>query len=258
VKNVASLSQIDMARLAKTHLEDAAHILVVDQDPGIRQTLARCLAREGYGVSLAANSVQMRALLATNSVDLIFLEAVMPGEDALTLAREIRGNSFVGIIVLTGPGDVVDRVACLKAAADDFLAKPFRLREIPPRVKGLLRRRRVAAKPRAPASSGDILRFDGWSIDLARRRLVSPRDREVALTTREFDLLAAFVTHPGRVLNRNALMDLTRGQGAEAFDRTVDAQVTRLRKKIEADPKNPTLVKSVRGVGYVFAAKIDE
>jgi two-component system, OmpR family, response regulator len=239
-------------------LKDVAHILVVVEDQHIRQMLARAFAREGYGVSVAANGAQIRALLGAKSVDVIVLEAVMPGEDGLALAREIRAKSGVGVIALAGPQGAMDRLVGFEPGADDYIEQPFRSRNVLARVKSLLRRRRPAANATAPVASGEIRRFDGWSIDLARRRLVSPRDKEVALTPREFDLLAAFVKHPGRVLNRNALMDLTRGRGWEAFDRTIDAQITRLRRKIEADPKNPTLVKSVRGVGYVFTAKIDE
>jgi DNA-binding response OmpR family regulator len=237
--------------------EDAVHILVVDDDQRIRQMLTRYFEQEGYRISVAADGPAMRAQL-TDSVDVILLDVVMPGEDGLTLARQIRARSDVGIIMLTGRDDVLDRVVGLEIGADDYIAKPFHLREVMARIKSVLRRR--SPRPdQAPASGGDgeIIRFDGWRLDAGRRQLISPEGEDVALTTGEFDLLSAFVKHPGRVFGREVLMDLTRGRAWEAFDRTIDAQVARLRKKIEIAPKNPTLIKSVRGVGYVFTGKVD-
>ena len=184
---------------------------------------------------------------------MILLDVVMPGEDGLTLAREIRAKSDVGIIMLTGRDDVLDRIVGLEVGADDYIAKPFHLREVLARVKSVLRRRRQMP----PAATGEVIRFEGWRLDVSRRQLISPKGEDVALTTGEFDLLAALARHPGRVLGREALMDLTRGRNWETFDRTIDAQVARLRKKIEADPKNPTLVKSICNVGYVFTGKVD-
>ncbi len=221
--------------------------------------LTRYFEQEGYRVSVAANGAAMRAQLKSRPVDIILLDVVMPGEDGLTLAREIRATSDVGIIMLTGRGELLDRIVGLEIGADDYVAKPFHLREVLARVKSVLRRRKPAREPalRNPQGDDDVIRFDGWLLDIARRRLVSPAGADVALTTGEFDLLAALAKHPGRVLSRDALMDHTRGRGLKSFDRTIDAQVVRLRKKIEANPKSPTLVKSVRGVGYVFAGKVD-
>ncbi|HLW92514.1 MAG TPA: response regulator [Roseiarcus sp.] len=240
--------------------EDAARILVVDDDPRIRQMLIRYFEQEGYRVSAAADGAAMRAQLKVASAEIILLDVVMPGEDGLTLAREIRAKSDVGIIMLTGRDEVLDRVVGLEVGADDYIAKPFHLREVLARVKSVLRRRGPAPRPATPQQTdgGGVIRFDGWSLDLDRRQLVSPKGQDVALTTGEFDLLAALANHPGRVLGRETLMDLTRGRSWEAFDRTVDAQIARLRKKIEGDPKNPALVKSVRGVGYVFTGKVDQ
>ncbi len=234
--------------------ETVVHILVVDDDQRVRQMLTRYFEQEGYRVSVATDGATMRERL-NDSVDVILLDVVMPGEDGLTLAREIRANSDVGIIMLTGRDDVLDRVVGLEVGADDYIAKPFHLREVLARVKSVLRRR----EPRAASSvtAGEVVRFEGWRLDLASRELVSPRGEAVDLTTGEFDLLAALAKHPGRVLGREALMDLTRGRSWEAFDRTIDAQVARLRKKIETDPKKPVLIKSVRNVGYVFTGKID-
>jgi two-component system, OmpR family, response regulator len=239
--------------------EQPVQILIVDDDPRIRQMLTRYFEQEGYRVSAAANGAEMRAQLKARPVDVILLDVVMPGEDGLTLAREIRATSDVGIIMLTGRDELLDRIVGLEIGADDYVAKPFHLREVLARVKSVLRRRKPASEPalRNPQGGNDVIRFDGWLLDIARRRLVSPAGTDVALTTGEFDLLAALAKHPGHVLSREALMDHTRGRGLKSFDRTIDAQIVRLRRKIEADPKSPTLVKSVRGVGYVFTGKVD-
>ena len=239
--------------------EEAAHILVVDDDPRIRQMLTRYFEQEGYRISAAADGAAMRARLRDNPIDIILLDVVMPGEDGLTLAREVRATSNVGIIMLTGRDDVLDRVVGLEVGADDYIAKPFHLREVLARVKSVLRRRgpAPAQPPAQPEAGKDVICFDGWRLDTSRRQLVSPKGQDIALTTGEFDLLAALAKYPGRVFGRDKLMDLTRGRSWEAFDRTIDAQIARLRKKIEADPKNPRLVKSVRGVGYVFTGKVD-
>ena len=238
--------------------ENSARILIVDDDPRIRQMLVRYFEQEGYRVSVAPDGRAMRAQLGAAPVDVILLDVVLPGEDGLSLAREIRAKSDVGIIMLTGRDDVLDRVVGLEVGADDYIAKPFHLREVLARVKSVQRRRKSAREPQARDEAiGEVIRFEGWFLDIGRRRLVSPTGADVALTTGEFDLLVALAKHPGRVFGREALMDFTRGRSWEAFDRTIDAQVARLRKKIEPDPKNPTLVKSVRGVGYVFTGKID-
>jgi two-component system phosphate regulon response regulator OmpR len=197
----------------------------------------------------------MRACLAQSKVDLVLLDLVLPGEDGLLLAREIRSRyGGIGIIMVTGRSDMVDTVVGLEVGADDYIAKPFHLREVLARTKSVLRRLhpvQAAETPLRPGH-GEVIRFDGWSLDLERRELRSPSGSDVPLTTGEFELLVTFVRHPGRVLNRDMLMDLTRGRQWEVFDRAIDAQVARLRKKVEADPKNPLLIKSVRGAGYVF------
>jgi two-component system phosphate regulon response regulator OmpR len=192
-------------------------------------------------------------------VDIVLLDIVMPGEDGLALAREIRAHSDLGIIMLTGRGEMLDRVIGLEVGADDYIAKPFHLREVLARVKSVLRRRKAPPDPTASnrTQSDETIRFDGWTLDIGRRQLVAPQRVEMPLTTGEFDLLAALAKHPGRVFSRDTLMDLTRGRTLEAFDRTIDAQIGRLRKKVEEDPKNPMLIKSVRGVGYVFTGKVD-
>jgi len=243
---------------------DAPHILIVDDDARIRQMLSRYLTEEGFRISTADGGASMRDCLAREKVDLVLLDLILPGEDGLQLAREIRSQpkaASIGIIMLTGRSDMVDMVVGLEVGADDYIAKPFHLREVLARIRSVLRRLPPAApavqpSPEISATAGGVIRFDGWQLDLGRRELKAADGTEIPLTTGEFDLLATFAKHPGRVLNRDQLMDLTRGRQWEAIDRSIDAQVARLRRKIEPDPKNPTLVKSVRGVGYVFTARI--
>lgn len=232
------------------------HLLVVDDDARIRQMLARYFEEEGYRVSAAADGKAMRDALGRASVDLILLDLMLgPGESGLDLARELRARSDIPIIMLTGRDDVVDRIVGLEVGADDYIAKPFHLREVQARIKTVLRRRAPARQD--DTAAGAKLRFDGWELDTERRSLSRPDGSEVPLTTGEFEILAVLARHPGRVFSRDMLMDLTRGRSLEAFDRTIDAQIARLRKKVEADPKQPALVKSVRGVGYVFTGKAE-
>lgn len=241
-------------------MSDKCHILVVDDDPRIRDMLARYFEGEGFQVSQAQDGPSMRQQTAGTSFDLILLDLNLPGEDGLSLAREIRSQSSVPIIMVTGKGDMVDRVVGLEMGADDYITKPFHLREVLARVRTVLRR---SSQPiQAPAETvpkeeaGERLGFDGWQIDLAKRELMSPKGKPVALTTGEFDLLSAFVGSPNRPLNRDQIMDLVRGRDWSPFDRSIDTQVGRLRKKIEADPAEPQLIKTVRGVGYLFTPKV--
>ncbi|GCA50316.1 response regulator (plasmid) [Sinorhizobium meliloti] len=233
------------------------HILVVDDDARIRQMLARYFEEEGYRVSLAGDGLEMRECLDKESIDIILLDLVLPGEDGLALARGIRARSDVPLIMLTGRNDVVDRVVGLEVGADDYIAKPFHLREVLARVRGVLRRRQPQqSQSDRETPSAEVYCFEGLRLDIDRRQLVADDDgREVPLTTGEFDMLCVLVKHAGRVLQRELLMDLTRGRNLEAFDRTIDAQIARLRRKIERDPTRPALIKSVRGVGYVFSAR---
>ncbi len=231
------------------------HILVVDDDARIRQMLLRYFEDEGYRVSAVANGAGMRDCLRKSTVDIILLDlGLAGGEDGLTLAREIRSHSDVPIIMLTGRDDVVDRVVGLEIGADDYIPKPFHLREVLARLRTVLRRRQPS-HPGTVIESEPILRFDGWQLDMGRRQLLAADGTEVSLTTGEFDMLALLARQPGRVFARDMLMDLTRGRNLDAFDRTIDAQIARLRKKIERDPKRPALIKSVRGIGYVFTGK---
>lgn len=231
------------------------HILVVDDDPRIRQMLVRYFEHEGYRVSAVADGPAMREAVQRSPIDIILLDLVLPGgEDGLMLAREIRSRSDVPIIMLTGRDDVVDRIVGLEIGADDYIAKPFHLREVLARLRTVLRRRQRPTEP-TTNETAEILQFDGWRLDPGRRQLRTAEGLEIVLTTGEFDILMVLAKHPGRVLSRDMLMDLTRGRRYETFDRTIDAQIARLRKKIEQNPKIPALIKSVRGVGYVFTAK---
>jgi len=229
--------------------------MVVDDDPRIRQMLTRYFEDEGYAVSTASNGSEMRACLRQENFDIILLDWVLPGgEDGLDLAREIRAQSDIPIMMLTGRDDVVDRIVGIEVGADDYIAKPFHLREVHARLKSILRRRQPTTKT-ADSGQGDVIRFEGWQLDIGKRQLLTADKREVELTTGEFDILVVFARHAGRVLSREFLMDQTRGRNLDVFDRTIDAQIVRLRKKVEADPKHPQLIKSIRGVGYVFTGK---
>lgn len=231
------------------------HILVVDDDARIRQMLTRYFEGEGYRVSATADGPAMRDCLGKAAVDIILLDLVLPGgEDGLALARDIRSRSNIPIIMLTGRDDVIDRIVGLEVGADDYIAKPFHLREVLARVRSVLRRHQAPVAKNGDETTENFC-FDGWQLNVGRRQLFSADGSDIALTTGEFDMLCVLVTHAGRVLSRELLMDLTRSRNMAAYDRTIDAQVARLRKKIENDPKNPTLIKSVRNVGYVFSVK---
>jgi len=238
-------------------MERTPHILVVDDDREIRDLLGRFLVKHGLRVSTAADGQQMLAQLKDNAVDLIVLDVMMPGEDGLTLTRNLRaGKSRVPIIMLTAMGEDVDRILGLEMGADDYVPKPFNPRELLARIKAVLRRFEGdgAGGQEAQAQSG--VSFAGWIFDAAARTLTDPQGASVELSGGEYELLHAFVTHPGRVLSRDQLLDMARGRDAQPFDRAIDVQVSRLRKKIEPDAKTPTLIKTVRGGGYLFTPPV--
>ncbi len=229
------------------------HILVVDDDREIRDLLNRFLVKHGLRVSTARDGVEMSRILDGAAIDLVVLDLMLPGEDGLSLCRKLRSTTSLPVIMLTAMGEDTDRIVGLEMGADDYLPKPFNPRELLARIKAVLRR--VQSLP-ATSPKGDTAKFDGWTLDLGSRRLTSPQGEEVELSTGEYDLLLAFATHPRRVLSRDQLLDLARGRTAAPFDRSVDIQVMRLRRKIEADPKEPRLIKTVRGGGYMFAAEV--
>ena len=241
-------------------MSEPVHVLVVDDEPRIRTMLRRYLVEEGFKVSEAAEGAAMRAVLKGEAIHLVLLDLMIPGEDGLSLARYVRQHSEIPIIMLTGKGDLIDRVVGLEAGADDYITKPFELREVLARIRTVMRRAGprtavAAPKPSAEAAS-EVLAFEGWRLDLLRRELQRPAGGIVPLTAGEFELLRVFANHPNRVLSRNQLMDQVKGREWAAYDRAIDTQVGRLRKKIESDPNNPVLIKTVRGGGYVFAAAV--
>jgi DNA-binding response OmpR family regulator len=234
-------------------MSDNGHILVVDDEQDICELVEEYLTGEGYRVSTALDGVGMRRVMSHAQVDLVILDLMLPGEDGLTLARTLRSESGIGIIILTGRGETVDRIIGLEMGADDYLPKPFHLRELLARVKSVLRR--VHGRTARPVRSR--VQFAGWHLDLSSRELLSPDGQEVRLTTAEFDLLAAFVRNANQVLSRDRLLDLARNREAGPFDRTIDVQVGRLRRKLDDDPQNPTLIKTVRGSGYIFTPAVE-
>jgi two-component system, OmpR family, response regulator len=237
-------------------MSDNGHILVVDDQKEICDVVQEYLTGEGYRVSTAHDGSGMRRVLGQHHIDLVILDLMLPGEDGLTLARSLRNESGIGIIILTGRGETVDRIIGLEMGADDYLPKPFHLRELLARVKSVLRRvQSRVGEPGQPVRTN--ARFAGWSLDLSSRELLSPAGQQVRLTTGEFDLLAAFVNNPNQVLSRDRLLDLARNREAGPFDRTIDVQVGRLRRKLEDDPQNPNLIKTVRGSGYIFTPTVE-
>jgi DNA-binding response OmpR family regulator len=237
-------------------MNESGHILVVDDQQEICDLVREYLSDEGFRVSTANDGTGLREEMARAPVDLVILDLVLRGEDGLQLARELRSQSDIGIIMLTGRGETVDRIIGLEMGADDYLSKPFHLRELLARVRSVLRRGAARASEKA-GSSRTRVRFSGWSLDLASRELVSPGGDDVRLTTGEFELLAAFVNHANQVLSRDRLLDLSRHREAGPFDRTIDVQVGRLRRKLEEDPKIPVMIKTVRGGGYIFTPPVE-
>jgi len=237
-------------------MSESGHILVVDDQQEICDLVREYLSDEGFRVSTANDGAGMREAIAREPVELVILDLVLRGEDGLQLARELRSGSDIGIIMLTGRGETVDRIIGLEMGADDYLSKPFHLRELLARVRSVLRRGSLRGGEKSDAQRARV-RFAGWSLDLASRELTSLSGEDVRLTTGEFELLAAFVNHANQVLSRDRLLDLSRHREAGPFDRTIDVQVGRLRRKLEDDPKNPTMIKTVRGGGYIFTPPVE-
>jgi two-component system OmpR family response regulator len=243
-------------RLDRSDMGTNGHILVVDDDPEIGVALEEYLSHAGYRVSVAHNGSEMRRVIEEAPVDLIIMDVVLPREDGLSLVRSLRAeNSGVAILMLTGRGETIDRVVGLEMGADDYLGKPFHLRELFARVKSVMRRAASSAVDMPPPSLRRA-RFAGWHIDCGARELLSPAGETVRLTGGEFDFLVAFITNPNRVLSRDQLLDAARNREAGPFDRTVDVQIGRLRRKLNDDPRNPQLIKTVRGAGYIFTASV--
>jgi len=243
-------------------MADSAAVIVCDDEPDLREAVAEYLAKRGLDVRRAEHASALRRLLAERAADLVVLDISMPGEDGLSLARALRAESDIGIVMLTAAGDVVDRVVGLEVGADDYIAKPVDLRELLARLRAVLRRREAtqqalstmaAAAPAAPAMpAGKRVRMGRTWLDLDARRLTGADGTEIPLGPSEFALLRAFAERPGRVLTREILLDLAHPRGDEHFDRSIDVRIARIRRKVEAVPERPAVIKTIRGAGYVF------
>lgn len=236
--------------------QENPHILVVDDDRQIRTMLARYLSDNGLRVTAAEDGRQMTDLIGKFNFDVVVLDVMMPGDDGFILCQRLRARSTVPIILLTARGEDTDRVIGLELGADDYVAKPFNPRELLARIRAALRRAAMVASAQ-PEVVADRFHFAGWVLDTGRRTLVSPGGSLVELTTGEFDLLAALVQHPQQVLSRDQLLDYVHGRSSLNIDRSIDVQVSRLRRKVEADPQTPELIKTVRNGGYFFSAAVE-
>ena len=234
------------------------HIAVVDDEIDITRLLAGYLGSQGFRVTELHSGRALLDLMQTDAPALVLLDLGLPGEDGFVIARQLREHWQCGLVIVTGRGDSVDKIVGLEVGADDYVTKPFDLRELLARIKAVLRRLAPAESSAAAAAAPprQKLRFADWSLDVAARSLCDAQGREVALTSGEFDLLCAFARHPGRVLSRDFLLEQTRGREAGPFDRTIDVQIGRLRKKLERDAEDPQLIKSVRGAGYILVSSV--
>ena len=233
------------------------HILAVDDDPTMRELIADYLSNHGFRVSTAAEGREVARIVDEDLVDLIVLDLKLAEEDGLQVVNELRTRSNLPIIVITGHWrDEIDRIVGLELGADDYLTKPFNLRELLARVRAILRRAEMDRPVQSPDDGGTRYRFAGWELSLRARRLTSPAGKPVALTMGEFGLLSAFLRSPQQVLSREQLLAATHLHDEEVYDRSIDVQILRLRRKLETDPSAPELIKTERGVGYVFAAPV--
>lgn len=240
---------------------EPVNVLIVDDDAEVRALLREYFELEGYRVSEAADGTEMRAHLAKHPVTLITLDVNLPGQDGFALAREIRAERNVPIVMISGKNDPIDRVIGLELGADDYITKPFNLREVLARVRAVLRRYQHDDRPAASITGqpkNERYSFDGFVLSIPRRELTDANGRVVELTTAEFNLLELFLTRPARVMTRDNIMDALKGHEWSPLDRSIDTLVARLRKKVETDTEHPRLIKTVRGVGYAFAAEVQK
>jgi DNA-binding response OmpR family regulator len=232
------------------------HVAVVDDEPDITQLIARYLGAQGFRVSQLHRGADLLALMKADPPALVLLDLGLPGEDGFAVARALREHHRCGLVIVSGRGESIDKVVGLEVGADDYVTKPFDLRELLARVKAVLRRLEPTPAPTPPAAAPGF-RFGGFTLDLAARRIADAAGREIALTGGEFDLLVTLCRHAGRVLSRDFLLDATRGREAGPFDRTVDVQIGRLRRKLEAAAPGVVPIKSVRGAGYLLAVPVE-
>ena len=236
-------------------MDGPEHVVVCDDEVDIRDTLREYLERRGYRVTAAADGEQLRALVDKEPINIVILDINMPGEDGLSLARFLHQRGDVSIIMLTASGDVVDRIVGLEMGADDYLAKPVDLRELHARIKSVLRRSQRDDRPAAPtisASGHQTVQFGQCMLDMDAHKLFDADGTEIDITAMEFSLMKVFARNAGRVLNRDQLMDQAHDRDWEPFDRSVDIRISRLRRKIEKDPAKPAIIRTVRGMGYIF------
>lgn len=237
-------------------------ILVVDDDPMIGRLLTRYLANEGYDVSVVSSGTEMREHLAAQKVDLVLMDLTLPGENGINLTKEIRNSYRMGIIIVTGKSDKIDRVVGLEVGADDFVSKPFDERELLARIRSVLRRTQEEAPKTVeivnddPTDRSGSFYFDGWHLNKLDRSLRDPQGDLCQLTTLEFELMLAFAESPNRVLSREYLLDTCAGRSWDTYDRAVDTAVVKLRRKLNDNPRSPNIIKTVRGVGYLFAPSV--
>ena len=238
-------------------MSEKPRVVVVDDEADIRETVGDYLGLHGFEVLAAENGAALRALVETETLDLAILDINMPGEDGLSLARFLRESTDIGIVMLTASGETVDRIVGLEMGADDYLPKPFDLRELMARIKAVLRRRKAAGKISRISADGaeTLVRFGSFLLNLDSHKLFDGAGEEVAITSMEYDLLKVFAEHPNRVLNRDQLLEYAHNRDWEPFDRSIDIRIMRLRRKIEEDPGKPQIIKTVRGVGYMFATR---
>ena len=227
-------------------------ILIVDDDRDVRESMGEYLEGHGYEVALAENGEAMRKALAAGVPDVVLLDLKLPGEDGLSLARWLRENHDVAIIMVTAAGEVVDRVVGLEVGADDYIGKPFDPRELRARLKSVLRRTRSEGKPAKAAAVGRRVKIGRCTLDLDTHQLLDKDGDELPLTSMEFDLLRVFAERPNRPLSRDRLLELTQNREWDPYDRSIDIRIARLRRKIEPDPERPRVIRTVRGVGYMF------
>jgi len=237
--------------------EPLTHVLALDDDPEVRRLLCEYLGQNDIRVTAVATGKELAEAMARATIDLVVLDLRLQGEDGLAIARKLRESSAIPILMLTGRAEEADRVMGLELGADDYLTKPFSPRELLARIRALLRRARAQATVADALSKVRAYRFGGWELNIGLRKLKTPRGEAVELTKGEFSLLAAFLSSPQRILAREQLLDLSRLHNAEVYDRSVDIQILRLRRKIEADPSNPRFIVTERGAGYVFNSPVE-
>ncbi|MBT6095597.1 MAG: response regulator [Rhodospirillaceae bacterium] len=242
-------------------MAEESRVLIVDDEPDIREIVGLMLEDAGYKVFSLPSGEGLVDMVRDEGIDLVILDLGLPGADGLTLTRELKAQSDVGVVILSGRAETTEKIIGLEVGADDYLAKPFEPRELLARVRSVLRR--LAAMPKTEVGQSDVpteiqrYTFRDWQFDVLSRTLTSPDGDTVTLSSGEFNLLKALVEHPNRVLSRDQLLDFTHGMDTPAFDRSVDVQVVRLRKKIEPNPQKPEFIKTVRNAGYIFATKVE-